>query len=207
MRDGKTSYSDAGKLGWLASKETHEKQKAERIAKYNENPKKCAHCFKAFIYKERFKKFCGHSCSAGHNNKLRGEIRTCKFCGSTLSRRRRKKVYCSNKCHMQYEWKCRKDAIESSGSIPNGSNVVAKRYLVETKGYKCELCSINEWYGKRLPLILDHISGNSDDWRLENLRLVCSNCDSLLPTYKSKNKGQGRVWRRKHYHETKVMPL
>jgi len=38
---------------------------------------------------------------------------------------------------------------------------------------------------------------------LKNLRLVCGNCDMLLPTYKSKNKGNGRHNRRKRYAEGK----
>lgn len=34
------------------------------------------------------------------------------------------------------------------------------------------------WNGRRLPLILDHTSGNARDNRVENLRLLCPNCDS-----------------------------
>jgi hypothetical protein len=34
------------------------------------------------------------------------------------------------------------------------------------------------WNGRRLPLILDHASGNARDNRVENLRLLCPNCDS-----------------------------
>jgi hypothetical protein len=34
------------------------------------------------------------------------------------------------------------------------------------------------WRGQRLPLILDHLSGNRDDNRPENLRFLCPNCDS-----------------------------
>lgn len=55
--------------------------------------------------------------------------------------------------------------------------------------YKCDICNIEPyWNGKPMPLILDHINGINNDNRLENLRFVCSNCDSQLPTYKSKNK-------------------
>lgn len=36
-----------------------------------------------------------------------------------------------------------------------------------------------------------------------NLRMICSNCDSQLPTYKSKNKGNGRHYRTKRYEEGK----
>ena len=48
-----------------------------------------------------------------------------------------------------------------------------------------------------------HIDGNSDNNALVNLRLVCGNCDMQLPTYKSKNRGNGRHNRRKRYSEGK----
>jgi len=37
-------------------------------------------------------------------------------------------------------------------------------------------------------LILDHINGVNNDARLENLRFVCSNCGSQLPTFAARNK-------------------
>lgn len=66
-----------------------------------------------------------------------------------------------------------------------------KREIRERKliDYVCSVCGIGpEWLGKPMPLILDHINGISNDNRLENLRFVCSNCDTQLPTYKSKNR-------------------
>lgn len=55
--------------------------------------------------------------------------------------------------------------------------------------YVCSCCGIGpEWMGKPMPLILDHINGINNDNRLENLRFVCSNCDTQLDTYKSKNR-------------------
>lgn len=57
--------------------------------------------------------------------------------------------------------------------------------------YKCDCCGIGpEWNGKPMPLILDHINGINNDNRIENLRFVCSNCDSQLDTYKSRNIGK-----------------
>ena len=50
---------------------------------------------------------------------------------------------------------------------------------------------------------MDHIDGNSDNWMDNNLRLVCGNCDMQLPTYKSKNLGNGRYKRRQRYLEGK----
>lgn len=55
--------------------------------------------------------------------------------------------------------------------------------------YECKICQLGPiWRGKPMMLILDHINGVSDDNRRKNLRFVCSNCDSQLPTYKSKNR-------------------
>jgi hypothetical protein len=46
------------------------------------------------------------------------------------------------------------------------------------------------WNGNALPLILDHSNGNSRDNRVENLRLLCPNCDSQLQTRGGLNKGR-----------------
>jgi hypothetical protein len=46
------------------------------------------------------------------------------------------------------------------------------------------------WQGKPLVLILDHRNGNHADYRLENLRLLCPNCNSQQPTFAGKNKGR-----------------
>lgn len=55
--------------------------------------------------------------------------------------------------------------------------------------YKCAICGINEWNGRPLTLRLDHINGHNKDNRIENLRWVCPNCDSQLPTFCSGHKG------------------
>ena len=44
------------------------------------------------------------------------------------------------------------------------------------------------WLGLPLALVLDHVDGDPTNNRRENLRLVCPNCDSQLPTYKSRNR-------------------
>jgi len=52
----------------------------------------------------------------------------------------------------------------------------------------CSVCGCDdEWNGKRLVLILDHINGQNHDNRIENLRLVCPNCNSQLPTFAGRN--------------------
>lgn len=43
-----------------------------------------------------------------------------------------------------------------------------------------------EWNNKPLTLQLDHINGNHQDYRLENLRLLCPNCHSQIETFSSR---------------------
>jgi hypothetical protein len=99
-----------------------------------------------------------------------------------------------------------KAGIERTGVIPvgrSGSPRWAKRYLREACGWRCEVCGGTEWRGGPMPLVLDHVNGDAGDWRVVNLRLVCGNCDMQSPTYKSRNRGKGRAWRRGRYAEGK----
>ena len=53
----------------------------------------------------------------------------------------------------------------------------------------CIFCGQDEnWYGKKMTLILDHENGIHNDNRLENLRIVCPNCNATLDTHCGKNK-------------------
>lgn len=72
-----------------------------------------------------------------------------------------------------------------------------RRCLERRDGWGCKICGITEWQGEKVPLIADHINGNAADNSAENLRLICPNCDAQLPTFKARNKGNGRPRRRK----------
>ncbi len=52
---------------------------------------------------------------------------------------------------------------------------------------RCSRCGIAEWRGRLLAIHLDHINGLKDDWRLENLRMLCPNCHSQTPTFSGRN--------------------
>lgn len=65
---------------------------------------------------------------------------------------------------------------------------IRKRIIKENLlPYKCAICGIDEWQGKKLSLELDHINGKNNDHRLENLRFLCPNCHSQTSTYGAKN--------------------
>lgn len=71
----------------------------------------------------------------------------------------------------------------------NTTTLKNRLYKEGFKEKKCELCGQTEmWRGRKLSLILDHINGVYDDNRIENLRIVCPNCNATLDTHCGKNK-------------------
>jgi Zn finger protein HypA/HybF involved in hydrogenase expression len=54
---------------------------------------------------------------------------------------------------------------------------------------KCAICDLPPiWKDKKLILVLDHKNGINSDYRLENLRLVCPNCNSQTDTFCGRTK-------------------
>lgn len=54
---------------------------------------------------------------------------------------------------------------------------------------RCACCrQPTTWHGGKLVMVLDHVNGDHADNRLENLRLLCPNCNSQQPTF---CRGQG----------------
>lgn len=76
-------------------------------------------------------------------------------------------------------------------------------YILQSQNNQCAICGmLNEWNGAELNFVLDHIDGDASNSSRENLRLVCPNCDSQLPTFKSRNKNSARNKRKEFLHET-----
>lgn len=105
-------------------------------------------------------------------------------------------MYCNNSCQHAHEWAKRRQKIEATGM---GTGAPVKRYVRERDGNRCSICLLSEWFSKPMPVVLDHIDGNSDNWNITNLRLICPNCDTFTPTYKGRNRGKGRFARRQRY--------
>ena len=75
-------------------------------------------------------------------------------------------------------------------STKNHSHLKMRVIKANILPYVCKECGLlPEWNGKPLVLHLDHINGDSFDWRIENLRLLCPNCHTQTPTY---SRGQKR---------------
>ena len=88
--------------------------------------------------------------------------------------------FCSNKCQGNYQIKQR---------FENGSkwNKRMGTYLKEIRGSKCEECGIENWNGNKLTFQIDHVNGNRDDNRFENLKILCPNCHTQCETWGVKN--------------------
>lgn len=114
-------------------------------------------------------------------------------------------TFCSLNCKMSQDTLDKAFIFVTSGLPPVTTQSSIKNLLLFIRGNYCEMpdCGISTWKGGDVPLVMDHIDGNSEDDRAENLRLVCGNCDMLLPTYKAKNRGNGRYSRRIRYSSSK----
>ena len=114
----------------------------------------------------------------------------CAHCGAACARP--SYTYCSNRCQLHYQ----RDQKIASG---NASPVAWRKFLLRTEPNRCAKCALNIWNGLPIPLELDHIDGCSDNNTRKNLRLLCPNCHAQTPTYKNKNAGNGRHYRRLRY--------
>lgn len=153
-------------------------------------------------------KFCSKSCAASFNNKGKQRFfgvgktikdvvffESCVFCHQQFTKRWSKK-FCNFQCQQKYQ---------REQKLLNGTlgNFASKKYLIETNGHKCQSCLMNSWLEQPIPLELEHIDGDYKNNLIENLKLLCPNCHALTPTYKGRNRGNGRHYRRIRYAEGK----
>lgn len=137
----------------------------------------------------------------------------CLNCEEELIKYSQKK-FCSYKCQTEYEnakfikdWK---DGL-ISGSQKGYERISQpiRRYIFEKFDNKCTKCSWNQInpFSNKSTLTIEHIDGNPDNHKEENLTLLCPNCHSLTSTYGALNKGKGRISRRKQYQKQKSLGI
>lgn len=144
------------------------------------------------------KKFCNRSCSASFNNI--GNTRhgtpaiSCKGCGAKTNARN-KTGYCSIKCRQDHEI-VRWLAGELDGSWKYTHAAYVRRYLEQKTNGCCEQCGFNKTREDGSSILqVDHIDGNWENNRPDNVRLLCPNCHCLTPTWGAGNMGKGRTWK------------
>jgi len=90
-----------------------------------------------------------------------------------------------------YHYHCKmelKEILVEKSSYSNRACLKKRLYSSGLKAKKCEMCGQGEeWNGMIISLILDHINGINNDNRLENLRIICPNCNAGLETHCGKN--------------------
>ena len=95
----------------------------------------------------------------------------------------------NRKLHQKYN---KEEFIENflilNSTCTNTHRLKLKLFEFNLKKRECEKCGQNEiWFGEKLSLHLDHINGINNDYRLENLMVLCPNCHSQTSTYCGKN--------------------
>lgn len=125
---------------------------------------------------------------------VKDKIHICLYCNKEFTRARYSKKenpkYCSLSCQHE-DRKLKSISLFENGLIRTSE--AQRRILSEINGYKCVICNISEWEGKKLTLQVDHVDGNPDNNQPSNLRLLCPNCHSLTPTYKGGNKNKPKM--------------
>lgn len=183
----------------------------------------CLECNVEFIsHRKDCRKFCSSSCSAKYNNvrkekKLKlntlvekknrvqnrkpKRVGVCKNCDQIIvksdGRSLNRTKFCNQSCSNEFRLKSR---MENNPSIKTIKTYLRKLY--GNKCMECGWCKVNPISGK-VPIEIEHIDGNSENNDLSNLKLLCPNCHSLTPTYKSLNRGRGRHSRMVRYLENK----
>ena len=127
----------------------------------------------------------------------------CYNCSKEIKTRNK---YCSIKCQKEYEYNVYIDKWKNGEETGNRGDyqisMYIKRYLYNKYKNKCARCGwgeVNKYTGN-IPLEVEHIDGNYENNREENLILLCPNCHSLTSTYKGANLNNGRKSRKKYYN-------
>jgi hypothetical protein len=130
------------------------------------------------------------------------KLKYCLQCGNKIKSSNK---FCSVKCNGKYKHISNYNNYIKNPKDFNNGNYIPKNFkdffMIE-QDYKCKICGIkNEWNDQLLIFVCDHIDGDCSNNIRENIRMICPNCDSQTPTFKSKNKKS----KRRNYWKEKII--
>lgn len=188
---------------------------------------KCEYCGNKHNGEFASGRFCSRKCANSFSSTLKDRelinAKISKSLGGKGKQRKNKCVicnketknikFCTNECRKTFqnnekekyinEVEKRNEFFNYNCSNTGALARIPKEYLIKKFGHKCTICGLTKWNKQLIPLILDHINGNANDWKLNNIRLVCPNCDAQLPTYGGRNRGNGTRTYKISYKEKK----
>ena len=197
MSDSGLSSREAVRAAAIRGNLTRGKRRRDR---YAADPKFCAHCNQQLDYINRKNRFCDHSCAASANNlgvtrHSKYVKKPCAMC-ETITKNPK---FCSSICFRKSTKQRSEQGPMANGCFSTAS--AAKRYLLRVHGNVCAVCGLSEWNDKPISLCIDHVDGHHENHNVNNVRLICNNCDAQPDTYKGKNRGNGRHSRMERYHK------
>jgi len=150
--------------------------------------KECARGFSTKAKRKEISKKV--SITLGGTGRLKNKSIVCLKCGEPLKTGYK---FCSRVCHSLYKTQMYNLEVEKTGKFNQvcSNTLRPKQYLIEKYGHKCMICKNTEWMKQPIPLVFDHIDGNSDNWNLDNCRIICHNCNAQTDTFAGRNTGKG----------------
>lgn len=109
---------------------------------------------------------CFTCLNCGKVNPVKGHSYTNKYCNNSCQQQHRSRMLVEN-------WKENKEP-QAWRTVPEW----AKKYLVDQRGHRCEVCSGTTWKGQDIPLVVDYRDNDSYNNDESNLQLICPNCRS-----------------------------
>jgi hypothetical protein len=206
-RKGKT-YSEAGKLGAIASIPFFREQMTKKVQTYLKSPAFCPQCKQPHPYEKRHNKFCSSTCSANFHNRARYEtklanralksLKACAICNNDFFSSKSTQKCCSRSCDAQYKRKSYIDLWLEGSECGYGKNFLLsnyiRNYLLDLANHQCTKCGWREInpVTQKVPLEINHKDGNPANAHVSNLEVVCPNCHSLTPNFRALNRNSPR---------------
>jgi hypothetical protein len=109
-------------------------------------------------------------------------------------------LYCSNKCQQELAYKKNIQAWKA-GTKPGWVGKTKKlavwlrKFILERDNFACVKCTWNKRHNlDGLPLVeVNHIDGNAENCKEENLETLCPCCHSETPNFRRRNSKSTRI--------------